>query len=97
MPADVDSAETTPNRIALAHEWLDSRAGSEKTFEVLANVFPAADLYALTDDLGTAFASGGRPIHTTFLDRVPSLRHRRDLALPLMPLAWRLASQRTRH
>ena len=84
----------TATRMALAHEWLDARAGSEKAFEVLAGMFPQADLYALTDTLGDRFDSGGRPVHTTFLGRVPALRTRRDLALPLMPLAWRTVTRR---
>ena len=76
-------------RIALAHEWLDSRAGSEKTFEALAQIFPSADLYALTDSLGSDFDSAGRPVTTTFLDRMGRSRRGRALQLPLMPLAWR--------
>ncbi len=84
----------TPPRIALAHEWLDARAGSEKTFEALAGVFPEADLFALTDALGDELETGGRPVATTFIDRVPALRNRRDLALPLMPLAWRTVTNR---
>ncbi len=84
----------TSTRMALAHEWLDARAGSEKAFEVLARLFPEADLYALTDTLGDAFNSGGRRVHTTFLGRLPVLRSRRDLALPLMPVAWRTVTRR---
>ncbi len=84
----------TPTRMALAHEWLDARAGSEKAFEGLARLFPDADLYALTDTLGSQFDSGGRPVRTTFIARVPVLRDRRDIALPVMPLAWRRASRR---
>ncbi len=84
----------TPLRMALAHEWLDARAGSEKTFEALARIYPQADLFALTDTLGTDFQSGRRQVGTTFIDRVPLLRDRRDLALPLMPLAWRTATRR---
>jgi len=82
------------HRIALAHEWLHARAGSEKVFEALAAIFPDADLYALTDTLGDALATQGRPVTTTFLARTPVLRHRRDLALPLMPLAWRTVTSR---
>jgi glycosyltransferase involved in cell wall biosynthesis len=80
--------------IALAHEWLDLRTGSEKVFEALARMFPDADLYALTDSLGDRFDHGGRPVTTTFLDRAGPLAHRRDLALPLMPLAWRNVTRR---
>ena len=81
-------------RIALAHEWLDARAGSEKAFEALAALFPDADLFALTDTLRDGFNSGGRAVATTALSRVPGLQHRRDLALPFMPMAWRTATRR---
>ncbi len=81
--------------MALAHEWLDVRAGSEKTFEVLAGLFPDADLFALTDTMGDDFEAGGRPVHTTFIDRVAPLRDRRSVALPLMPVAWRTVTRRS--
>jgi glycosyltransferase involved in cell wall biosynthesis len=75
-------------RVAIAHEWLDSRAGSEKTFEAMGEAFPDADLYALTAEPAVPFAFGGRPVTTTALDRSTFTRRRRDLTLPLMPLAW---------
>ena len=81
-------------RRALAHEWLSSRAGSEKTFEAMAAVFPEADLFALSREPGVPFDFGGRDVRTTFLDRTAFLRRRRDLTLPLMPLAWRLLRAR---
>ncbi len=79
-------------RIAVVHEWITQRAGSEKTFEQLAATLPGADLFALTHSDGVAIETGGRPITTTTLDRIPLLRDHRALALPLMPLAWRVAS-----
>lgn len=85
---------STGNRIALVHEWLNQRHGSEKTFEKIANVFPDADLYALTYNRSSGLEFDGRPVATTFLDRLGPLRSRRDLLLPLMPLAWRLATSR---
>lgn len=80
-------------RIALCHEWLVSRFGSEKTFQAMAEALPAADLHALSWDRASGLSFGGRPVRTTFLDRAGPLRQRRDLQLPLMPLAWRLASK----
>lgn len=77
-------------RLAIAHEWLAVRAGSEKTFEAMAEAFPAADLYALTWNRDAEFEFGGRDVKTTPLDRTPFLRDRRELSLPLMPLAWRM-------
>lgn len=79
--------------MALCHEWLARRAGSEKTFEAMARQFPEADLYALTWNREAGFDFGGRPVRTTFLDRIAPLRGRNALQLPLMPLAWRYASR----
>jgi glycosyltransferase involved in cell wall biosynthesis len=76
-------------RLAIAHEWLAVRAGSEKTFEAMAQAYPEADLYALTWDRDAEFDFGGREVTTTLLDRVATLRDRRELALPLMSLAWK--------
>jgi glycosyltransferase involved in cell wall biosynthesis len=75
-------------RAALVHEWIDSRAGSEKVFEALAGVLPDADLYALTREPGVDLDLGSRSVTTTFLDQLPGLRARRGLTLPLMPIAW---------
>lgn len=80
--------------LALCHEWLAARDGSEKTFETMAGAFPAADLYALTLNRSAHFDFGGRQPATTFLDGVPGLRRHRMVQLPLMPLAWRYASGR---
>lgn len=85
---DPTTPTSTP-RLALVHEWLSSRAGSEKTFEAMAEAFPDADLWALSDAMGDTFESGGRPVRTTFFDRSTLLSQRRELSLPLMPLAWR--------
>lgn len=82
--------------IAIAHEWLAARAGAEKVFEALAEEYPSADLYALTREPGVPFDFGGRELKTTLLDH-PALRRRRDLTLPLMPLAWRLLGARARY
>lgn len=75
-------------RMALVHEWIQDRSGSEQTFEALARAFPQADLYALSRQPGVDLDVGGRDVRTTWLDR-PGLRNRRELTLPLMPLAWR--------
>lgn len=76
-------------RIAIAHEWVSARAGSEKTFEGLAAAFPNADLFALTVVPGVNLETGGRDIRTTMLSKFGPLRERRGLTLPLMPIAWR--------
>lgn len=83
--------------LAIAHEWVSARAGSEKVFEELARTFPAADLYAMTVTPGVELDTAGRPIRTTFLDRLGPLRDRRGATLPLMPTAWRGAGRGERY
>jgi glycosyltransferase involved in cell wall biosynthesis len=76
------------SKLALAHEWIDARAGSEQAFESLTQIFPEADLFALSVEPGVDLDTLGRPIKTTWLDR-SALRGRRSLTLPVMPIAWR--------
>ncbi|MFP5319061.1 MAG: glycosyltransferase [Acidimicrobiia bacterium] len=82
-----------PAAVALCHEWLEQRMGSEKTFEAIAEAFPDADVFALTHDPSVPFDLGGRIPATTFVDRLAPLRGRRQLQLALMPLAWRFAGR----
>jgi len=92
ISARQDISDTLGNRrVAIAQEWIGARAGSEKVFEALAQLVPAAELFALTQDPACELDTGGRPIATTFLDRARLRRHR-ALTLPLMPLAWRFAT-----
>lgn len=76
-------------RIAIAHDWVDSRSGSEKVFEAIARLFPRADLYTLTRERHVELDVAGRSVWTSPLDRSSFLRNRRSVTLPLMPLAWR--------
>lgn len=75
-------------KTAVVHEWVSARAGSEKVFERIANLYPEADLYCLTQTPGVKLDLGNRKVTTTWLDR-SLFRERRSLSLPLMPLAWR--------
>ncbi|HET9444435.1 MAG TPA: glycosyltransferase [Acidimicrobiales bacterium] len=78
--------------MALCHEWLSDRHGSEKTFQAMAEALPDADLHALTWNRDRV--PFDRPVATTALDRLGPLRDRRDLLLPVMPLAWRYSTRR---
>lgn len=76
--------------MALVHEWLNARAGSEILFEQMALAFPDADLFALAaNQAEEQFDFGGRTLRTTVIDRVPGLRNQRSVQLPLMPFAWK--------
>lgn len=86
MPSLADALDGC--EVAVLHEWVDARAGSEQVFEAIAQLIPRADLYALSITPGIDLDVGGRTIATTALD-TPRLRDRRGMTLPLMPTAWR--------
>jgi hypothetical protein len=84
-----EQSSSSTTTVAVVHEWIAARAGSEKVFEAFASTFPDADLIALSHAPGVDLDLGDRALRTTFLD-TPWLRDRRGLTLPLMPLAWRV-------
>jgi glycosyltransferase involved in cell wall biosynthesis len=83
-------------RVVLVHDWLNGMRGGEKCLEVLCRHWPQAPLYTLLHQRGAVSpVIEDRPLHTSWLQRLPvALRYYRYL-LPLMPLAaasWRLPS-----
>jgi len=76
-------------RVAVVHEWLVSRAGSEKVVEQILQIWPEADLFALVDfydESDRAYMAGKRAT-TTFLQHFPMARRKFRGYLALMPLA----------
>ncbi|MDP2934357.1 MAG: glycosyltransferase [bacterium] len=78
-------------KIALIHDYIISYGGAEKTFKVLSEIFPDAELYTLFYDKSIVEKlkiGEGRKIHTSFLQKFPRfLRRKYQLLLPLMPIA----------
>ncbi len=85
-PAPTSSGEL-PGRGVLVHEWLARTGGSERVFDHIVADFPGADVLCLWDDSGGSGRYPARSVRETWLARTP-LRHHKELALPLMPLAW---------
>ena len=77
-------------KLAIAHEWLVTFAGSEKVVDAAAAVFPDAPIYTLYCDPVSLVGSHleGREIITSFLDRWRFARKSYRLTLPFMPFAW---------
>jgi glycosyltransferase involved in cell wall biosynthesis len=76
--------------VALVHEWLVTRAGSEKVVEQMLAVFPEADLFSLVKFLD-ADSPPQIPAHTrvetSFIQHLPFAKGYFRQYLPLMPLA----------
>ncbi|MBE7386042.1 MAG: glycosyltransferase family 4 protein [Leptolyngbya sp. SIO1E4] len=75
--------------IAIAHEWLETYAGSERVVEQLINLYPDADLFSLVDFLAPNERSfiHNKPVTASFIQRLPRARKMFRQYLPLMPLA----------
>ena len=76
-------------RVAVIHDWLVANGGAERTLARILECYPQAEVFTLVDFLPEAERGflGDRPIHTSFLQRLPFARSRYRHYLPLMPLA----------
>ena len=77
-----------PVRVALVHDWLTGMRGGERVLDVLATLYPDAELYTLIHVPGSTSPAIERlPIHASPLSALPgAARHYRKL-LPLFPWA----------
>lgn len=82
-------------KASLAHDWLTGMRGGERVLEEFCAVLPQADLYTLVHRAGSVSELiENRPIHTSFLQRLPGgIRHYRYF-LPLYP--WAVSRLRPR-
>lgn len=74
-------------RIAIVHDWLVTYAGAEKVLEQIIACFPQADLFSLVDFLDDRSFLRGKPVTTSFIQKLPRARDKYRAYLPLMPLA----------
>ena len=76
-------------KVAVVHEWLETYAGSERVVEQLIACFPTADLFAIVDFLPNDSREflQGRPVRTSFIQKLPFSRRIFRHYLPLMPVA----------
>jgi glycosyltransferase involved in cell wall biosynthesis len=76
-----------PVRIAIVHDWLVTYAGAERVLEQIIACFPDADLFSLVDFLDDRTFVRGKPVTTSFIQKLPFARTKYRAWLPLMPLA----------
>ncbi|PEH82914.1 glycosyltransferase family 4 protein [Burkholderia gladioli] len=76
-----------PLRVAIIHDWLVTYAGAERVLEQIIACFPDADLFSLVDFLDDRGFLHGRPVTTSFIQKLPFARTKYRSYLPLMPLA----------
>jgi glycosyltransferase involved in cell wall biosynthesis len=85
----VDLRERFP-RVAVVHDWLTIPGGSEQVVMELLEMFPAAELFTTVYDPEPWPALiKDRPVHATWLSRLPGASRHYPKLLPLMSSALR--------
>ncbi|MGH2763062.1 MAG: glycosyltransferase [Thermoleophilaceae bacterium] len=75
-------------RIALVHDFLVSLRGADRVFLEMCSLWPEADIFTpVYDEEGTAGRFSGRPVHTSFLQKLRPDRRTFRALLPLYPAA----------
>jgi glycosyltransferase involved in cell wall biosynthesis len=88
VPGSADTQQLSELRVAIVHYWFVGRAGGERVVEVLAELFPQADLFCLVADRSTlAPILQTRKLQTSFLQRIPGATKYHRHFLFLQPLA----------
>jgi glycosyltransferase involved in cell wall biosynthesis len=78
-----------PQRVAIVHEWLTIPGGSEKVVLALLDLFPDAEIFtSVYDPARWPPAITDRPVHVSWLDRIPRARTIYPKLLPLMNAAF---------
>ncbi len=74
--------------IALVHEWITNVAGAERVLLDLHDIFPNAPIYTAVYYEKNAKAFHGLDIRTSFLQKIPGMKSKRELLVPLIPFAF---------
>jgi glycosyltransferase involved in cell wall biosynthesis len=76
-------------KVAIVHEWFVDYSGSERVLEQILNTLPNADLFGIVDFVPESQRHylGGKPITTSFIQKLPGAKRGYRNYLPLMPLA----------
>jgi len=75
-------------RVALVHYWYVRRRGGERVLEVLADMFPQADIFTIVyDPAALADSIKSHKITGSFLQKLPQSKRYYRALLPFFPLA----------
>ena len=90
VDADLAQLRARYPRVAIAHEWLTIPGGSEKVVLGLLDLFPEAEIFTSVYDPGPwPTEMTDRPVHASFLNRVPRAPRIYPKLLPFMNAAFR--------
>lgn len=83
------SRTPSKRRVAIVHDWLPVYGGAERVLEQMLQVYPEADVFSLIDALNEENRKflKGRPVKTSFVQRLPGGKKYYRHCFPIMPLA----------
>ena len=82
------SAQLLGLRVALVHYWYVRQRGGERVLDVLAEMFPQADIFVLLyDPAALSDAVRGHRVRASFIQKLPWAKKCYPALLPLFPLA----------
>jgi len=83
MPTDLKNL-----KVAVIHDWLNGMRGGEHVLDAILEIFPQAELFTLFYSPGKLNSRiENRPIHASFLNRLPRVEKYYRFLLPFFPLA----------
>jgi glycosyltransferase involved in cell wall biosynthesis len=89
-PVDTEALRDRFPRVAVVHEWLTIPGGSEQVVEAILHLLPHAELFtSVYDPAPWPSMITDRPVHASFLNRVPGATVHYTRLLPFMDLAFR--------
>jgi glycosyltransferase involved in cell wall biosynthesis len=75
-------------RVAIIHYWLVGMRGGERVLERLIHLYPDADIFTHVHvPEATSTVINGRPVYTSFIQKLPGASRHYQKYLPLMPMA----------
>lgn len=85
----LEELRTRFRRVAVVHEWLTIPGGSEQVVSELLEMFPQAELFtSVYDPEPWPEQIKARPVHASYLSRLPGARRHYQKLLPLMNRAY---------
>ncbi|MFG6094975.1 glycosyltransferase [Leptothoe sp. ISB3NOV94-8A] len=76
-------------RIALVHDYLTQLGGAERVFELLCQYVPQGDIFTSVYDPDNTISLEGRPVNTTFLQKIPAASKKFRMFAPFYYPAFR--------
>ncbi len=90
MSASLEELRGRFARVAVVHEWLTVPGGSEQVVLELLEMFPDAELFtSIYDPEPWPAQITERPVHASYLNRIPGAARNYQKLLPLMDRAYR--------